>query len=76
MFGTHQDHHFQPMALIYEEKYSRIRDLLTSLKGHLFRTEDDLQCIENDLIEIKQGTETHLQEIEDYLQQYRQKVLQ
>lgn len=42
MFGEHQSHSFKAIKLIYEEKYNRIRDLLSGLKSKIIEKEEIL----------------------------------
>lgn len=75
MFGEHQSHSFKAIKLIYEEKYNRIRDLLSGLKSKIIEKEEILTEIENNLIEVKKRTEAQIIEIDEFTEKYRQKVI-
>lgn len=74
MFGEHQSHSFQPITEIYKQKYSKIRDLLSTLKTKIIQKEELLTDIENNLIAIKNNTETQIAEIDDFTEKYRNKI--
>jgi hypothetical protein len=40
MFGEHQNHSFKPINQIYQDKYNRIRDLLSTLKSKIMEKEE------------------------------------
>jgi hypothetical protein len=74
MFGAHQQHRFTPISLLYEHKYSQIRDLLSELRSRIVEEEHGLTEMENQLISVKAKTESHIAEIEDHTEKYRLKL--
>ena len=74
MFGSHQEHQFEPISLVYEQKYSRVREMLSALKSEIMGKEQTLTQLENGLIAIKQHSEGHLLELEQYAERFRTRL--